>query len=268
MKKKLLIFSFIFFVCSIVIGVVQAHELLPKELLQYIKEHPSASQEEIESYLVSKPELYRNDPHYKEKIIKTVRNPRHGLFHNGFDFLKLGIGHILSGPDHILFVLSLLLIFTGFKDILRLTSVFTIAHSITLILAGTKILTLSSRIVEPLIALSIAYVAITTVFFKKIKFFQSLHGKRAGIFFFGLFHGLGFAGLLRDLGIPDDRFISSLLFFNLGIEVGQIVIVALALPLIFGFYKKHWYGILIKILAILISIIAFGWVIQRIFFSQ
>ncbi len=267
MLKRLVVFVFAFSLFSFALGTVHAHELLPKEILEYIKEHPSASPQEIEAYLATKPELYRNDLYYKDKIIETIRNPRQGFFHNGYDFLKLGIEHILSGPDHILFVLSLLLVFTGFKDILKVTSVFTVAHSITLILAGAKVLTLSSHIVEPLIAVSIAYVAITTVFLKNVKFFQSLNGKRAGIFFFGLFHGLGFAGLLRDLGIPDDRFISSLLFFNVGIEIGQIVIVALALPLIFGFYKKTWYPKIIKIFAVLISLLAFGWVVQRIFFS-
>ncbi len=83
-----------------------------------------------------------------------------------YDFFRIGVGHILSGPDHILFVLSLLLVFISWKDILKLTGIFTIAHSITLILAGTGILVLSSRIVEPMIALSIAYVALTSVFLK------------------------------------------------------------------------------------------------------
>ncbi len=81
-----------------------------------------------------------------------------------FDFFRVGVSHILNGPDHILFVLSLLLVFVSWKDILRLTGIFTIAHSITLLLAGTGILVLSSSIVEPMIALSIAYVAFTSVF--------------------------------------------------------------------------------------------------------
>lgn len=265
MKKIVVVFCLILSV-FFSFGVTRAHELLPKELLEYIQKNPNASPADIENYLNSKPDIYKNDSGYKDKIIQAVRSPKQGFFHNGYDFLKIGIQHILDGPDHILFVLSLLLVFTSLRDILKLTAVFTIAHSITLILAGSNLLVLGSRIVEPLIALSIAYVAITTVFFKHISFFHSLLGKQVGIFIFGLFHGLGFAGLLSELGVPGERFISSLLSFNVGIEFGQIIIVAIALPFILRFHKKLWYGKIIKVAAAAISGLALFWFIQRIFF--
>lgn len=105
------------------------------------------------------------------EILKIIRNNQTSFFDNIYDFFRIGVGHILSGPDHILFVLSLLLVFISWKDILKLTGIFTIAHSITLLLAGTGLLVLSSRIIEPIIALSIAYVAFTSVFLKDTLYF-------------------------------------------------------------------------------------------------
>ncbi len=170
----------------------------------------------------------------------------------------------MAGADHILFVLSLLLIFVSWKDIVKLTGTFTVAHSITLILAGTGILTLSSHIVEPLIALSISYVAISTVFFKGKKYIGDGRAKVAMVFFFGLFHGLGFAGLLQEIKIPTDKLVTSLISFNIGIEIGQIFIVALAFPIIYFLRNKSWYPILIKIIAILIAILGIFWALQRV----
>ncbi|CAN5155756.1 hypothetical protein BH11PAT3_BH11PAT3_2470 [soil metagenome] len=243
-----------------------AHDLIPQQLKTYLDEHPNATPEEIKAFAdVQAPEFSQNFRDGAE-IVEIVRNQKTSFLDNFFDFIKLGINHILSGPDHILFVLSLLLIFISWKDILKLTTTFTISHSITLILAGTGILTLTPRIVEPIIALSIAYVAITSVFFKGKKFMGENRGKIAAVFFFGLFHGLGFAGLLKEIKIPDDKFVSSLLSFNLGIEGGQITIVLVALPFIYLFRKKTWYPLVIKIFAGIIAGIAIIWFVQRIFF--
>jgi hypothetical protein len=163
-------------------------------------------------------------------------------------------------------VLTLVLVFVSIYEILKLTTTFTIAHSITLVLAGSGILTLPSRVVEPLIALSIAVVAITSVFFKGKKFIGENRGKIAMVFFFGLFHGLGFAGLLKEIKIPADRFISSLFAFNVGIELGQLVILAVVLPPIYYFRNRPWYPKAIKLIAAIISAIALVWLIQRVFF--
>jgi hypothetical protein len=156
-------------------------------------------------------------------------------------------------------------VFAGLANVLRYTLTFTLAHSLTLVLAGSGILTLSSRVVEPVIALSIAVMAIATVFFSQNKYIKNTKSKLSIIFFFGLFHGLGFAGLLQEINVPDDKFISSLLAFNVGIEAGQLVVIALALPIIYLLRNKRWYPLFIKIIAITISVIAIFWMIQRIF---
>lgn len=244
--------------------VSKAHELIPKNLREYIVSHPNATSEEIEQFAkIQSPEFaekYKNS----EKILEIIRNTQTSTLDNMFDFFRLWIWHILSGPDHILFVLSLLLVFISWKDILKLTWVFTLAHSITLILAGTGILVLSSSIVEPIIAFSIAYVAFTSVFLRSWEFFWKNSSKILTIFFFGLFHGLGFAGLLEEINIPQDKFISSLLAFNLGIEWGQLIIVWLAFPIVYFFRNKSWYPTVIKVFSIGIILIALYWFVERI----
>ncbi len=237
-----------FFVLSLILyslftsdSSVFAHELIPKALQEYVQNNPNATTEELGKFI-------------------SLQNPEFAKKY------KNGVNHILSGPDHILFVLSILLVFLSFTSTLEYTATFTVAHSITLILAGTGLLTLSSRIVEPFIAFSIAYMAISTVFFKKIIYIGQNKAKIGAIFFFGLFHGLGFAGLLTELSIPKDTFISSLLAFNLGIEVGQLVIVFATLPFIYFFRKKMWYPVAIKVIALIISLIAFFWFLQRLLF--
>ncbi len=241
----------------------QAHEIIPRALQEYVVTHPNATPEEIQQFAENQsPEFagkYRNGT----EILGIIRNNKTSLIDNMYDFFKLWVWHILSGPDHILFVLSLLLVFVSWKEILKLTWVFTIAHSITLILAGTGILILSSRIVEPMIALSIAYVAFTSVFLRSWWFFGNNKSKMFAIFFFGLFHGLWFAWLLQEINVPQDKFISSLLAFNLGIEWGQLIIVGLAFPFIYFFSGKKWYPTLVKIFSTIIIIIALYWFVER-----
>lgn len=246
---------------------IEAHELIPKELKTYLEEHPNATDQEIVEFANEQSPEFTQKFQDAAAIIKIARNQNTSFFDNMLDFFKLGIKHILSGPDHILFVLSLLLVFISWKEIMKLTTTFTVAHSITLILAGTGLLTLSSRIVEPIIALSIAYVAITSVFLKGTLFFGEHKGKIAAVFFFGLFHGLGFAGLLKEIKIPSDKFVSSLLAFNLGIEGGQLLIVLAAFPFIYFFRSKPWYPNTIKVFTIIIALIAIFWFIQRVFFA-
>lgn len=242
-----------------------AHELIPQALKEYVQEHPQATPEEIKQFADSQTPEFSQKFRDGAEILKIVRDTKSSFLNNILDFFKLGIKHILSGPDHILFVLSLLLVFISWKDIMRLTGTFTVAHSITLVLAGTGVLVLSSRIVEPLIALSIAYVALTSVFLKGSKFIGENRGKVAAVFFFGLFHGLGFAGLLKEIQVPPDKFVSSLIAFNLGIEGGQLVIVACAFLFIYFFRNKSWYPNAIKAFAGIIAAMALFWFIQRLF---
>lgn len=240
-----------------------AHEVLPEVYLEFVRENPNYSSEEFDYFLSVNPEL-RTDQDFLNHVIATKREPA-SWFHNARDFVRLGIIHILEGTDHVLFVLSLLLVYSTFRREALLLTVFTIAHSISLIVAGSGLLTLSSRVVEPVVALSITYMAITSVFFKHIKAFGGHANKVSTVFLFGLFHGLGFAGLLKDIQVPDDRFISSLLSFNIGIELGQFAIVAAALPFIYLFREKKWYPGVIKVIAVVIAIAGLIWGFQRIF---
>ena len=117
-----------------------------------------------------------------------------------------------------------------------------------------------------MIAISIAFVAFTGVYFKD-RAWGAAAKTVPVVFFFGLFHGLGFAGLLEEIEVPKDLFVSSLLFFNVGIELGQLLIIALVLPAIYLSKDKPWYGAVTKIAGTVFGLLGIFWGIQRIFFS-
>jgi len=152
-------------------------------------------------------------------------------------YLWLGYTHILpKGLDHILFVIGLFLLSSRLQTLLLQVTAFTIAHSITLGLSLYGIISLPSRIVEPLIALSIAYVAIENLVTRELK-----PWRLALVFMFGLLHGLGFAGVLRALGLPRDEFLTALLTFNLGVEGGQLTILLAAWLTVAALMERPWY---------------------------
>ena len=251
----------------IVIGMphaVRAHELVPAALIEYVKSHPDATAQEIQAYAQEKVPAYAERFPSGNKIFELARNQSTGTFNTLWDFFKLGVEHILSGADHILFVISLLLVVISIKEILKLTTAFTLAHSITLIVASIGALTLSSRIVEPMIALSIAFMALATVYLKNTRLEMGGWRKLGIVFFFGLFHGLGFAGLLRDLGVGQSKFLLSLLSFNVGIEAGQLIIILATLPLLYVLRKSAYHETGIKILGTIIGIIGLVWAFERI----
>ena len=179
-------------------------------------------------------------------------------------YLKLGYEHILPlGLDHILFVLSLFLLSPKLKPVLWQATAFTVAHSLTLALAMYHLITPPARIVESLIALSILYVALENIFSPRLK------KSRVGVvFLFGLVHGLGFAGSLGQLGLPRQAYLSSLVMFNIGVELGQMTIILAAF-----FAVGRWFGdkpgyrqkIVIPASAAIAAIAAF-WSVQRLFF--
>jgi len=175
-------------------------------------------------------------------------------------YLWLGYTHILpKGLDHILFVLGIFLLSPRLKTMLLQVTAFTIAHSITLGLSIYGILALSSRIVEPLIALSIAYVAIENLITRELK-----PWRLALVFTFGLLHGLGFAGVLRELGLPREEFLTALLTFNLGVEGGQLTIILAATIAVLPFMKNSWYRQRVVIPAsVLIAAIGVYWFVVR-----
>ena len=149
--------------------------------------------------------------------------------HTFRDFLKLGLEHIATGYDHLLFLLALLILAPGFRQAALVITSFTVAHSITLGLATLHVVTVPSRIVEPLIAATIVYVGVENLVRR-----EAPRGRCLLTFAFGLVHGLGFASVLRELGVSSGTtgIAMPLLSFNLGVEAGQMAIASLVLPLI------------------------------------
>jgi HupE / UreJ protein len=179
-------------------------------------------------------------------------------------YIKLGYKHILPlGFDHILFVVSLFLLSAKLKPLLWQSLTFTIAHSITLGLAMYNVIKLPPSIVEPLIALSIMYVALENVFTNKLR-----KSRIAVVFLFGLIHGLGFAGALSSLGLPQNSYLTSLVMFNVGVELGQLTVILIAFLLVGKWFgNKPWYHQYIVIpLSLIIAAIALFWVIERTLF--
>lgn len=178
-------------------------------------------------------------------------------------YLWLGFTHIVPhGVDHMLFVFALFLLSPSPRALLAQVTAFTLAHSLTLALAMKGIATVPASIVEPLIALSIAWMALENVFTKKCR-----PTRTALVFGFGLLHGLGFAGVLSELGIPDGQFIPALASFNVGVEAGQLAIVLLAyIGLARPWGHRLWYrGRVVIPASLLIAAVGGYWTIERAF---
>jgi hydrogenase/urease accessory protein HupE len=177
------------------------------------------------------------------------------------DFFKLGIEHILTGYDHLLFLFALLAVTHKVGPALKIITFFTLAHSITLAAAGLNLLDIPSSIVEPLIAATIIYVGIENII-------RGDHpkGRHWLTFGFGLIHGFGFAGVLREMDISsgDTGILFPLLSFNLGIETGQICIAALVLPMIWWLNNKVEIAEkFLKGCSILVSLMGAYWLLER-----
>ena len=171
-----------------------------------------------------------------------------------------GFAHILpGGADHLCFVLLLFLAARTTRQLVAQVSLFTLAHSVTLILATYRIVEVPTSIVEPLIALSIIWAAMENLFSR------SIGAARYGLVFgFGLLHGLGFAGALAALELPESHFLLMLLVFNLGVEAGQLVFLSLLLAL-FGWYRRArvYRQRVVVPLSAMSALLAGFWVVQR-----
>ncbi len=176
------------------------------------------------------------------------------------DYLVLGFEHIVPlGLDHILFVLGLFLLSARPRPLLWQISAFTVAHTLTLGLSMLGWISLPSRPVEVLIALSIAYVAIENLFTTELKPWRP-----ALVFGFGLLHGLGFAGVLRELGLPEGEFVAGLISFNVGVEFGQLAVVAAAFLAVGWFRDRPWYRRRVVLPASLaIAALGLFWAVER-----
>lgn len=188
------------------------------------------------------------------------------------DYGRMGVWHIWVGFDHILFLLSLLLpavvaprgttstpprFSAVCADAVRVVTAFTVAHSVTLALSSLHLVELPTRLVESVIAASVVLAALNNIF-------PLLGGRRAPVAFaFGLVHGFGFAGVLAGLGLPQHAMVLSLMGFNLGVELGQLAIVAIFLPFAFLMRETRFYSRLAWSGSALVAVLALGWLAER-----
>ncbi|MGB1887038.1 MAG: HupE/UreJ family protein [Paracoccaceae bacterium] len=179
------------------------------------------------------------------------------------EYIPVGFDHIVpKGLDHILFVLGIFFLGAGWRALIWQISAFTLAHTVTLALGALEIVVISGSIVEPLIAASIVFVAVENLMTTSLNTWRPVI-----IFGFGLLHGLGFASVLGDFGLPEGQFIPALIGFNIGVEVGQLTVVAVAAILLtLPFARFDWYRRAIAMPAsILIAFVGAYWFIERIF---
>ncbi len=178
------------------------------------------------------------------------------------EYLSLGFEHIVPlGLDHILFVLGLFLLNTAWRPLLAQVTAFTAAHTLALGLSTYGVVGLSPSVVEPLIALSITWVAFENVVTDELKPWRP-----AVVFGFGLLHGLGFAGVLARLGLPRGEFLTALLSFNAGVELGQLAVILIALVVLGALRERLWYRSRVAVpLSIAIGMIGFYWAVERVF---
>lgn len=175
------------------------------------------------------------------------------------NFMLLGIEHILTGYDHIAFLIGLIVIGLSIREVLKIITAFTIAHSITLLLAALQLITLSSRFVESVIAVSICYIALENLFRKEVKYRWLI------TFCFGLIHGFGFASALQELIVGKSNLIISVVSFNLGVETGQLMIFFVLLPVLYLLKQKMDFRRVTAGVSLAIFILGFTWLIERLF---
>jgi hypothetical protein len=176
-------------------------------------------------------------------------------------FLKLGIEHIFTGYDHLAFLVGLLIMTTTLLSLVKVVTSFTIAHSVTLALATFGIVSLPSRLIESLIALSIAYIAIENFTGKTL-----VHRWKI-TFLFGLVHGFGFSNVLKEMMLTRKALAISLFSFNAGVETGQLVFVGLVFPAVFYFAASRWKQSFLSATSLAIMCLGFYWFVQRAFLA-
>lgn len=213
------------------------------------------------SYLSGGTETLRATPQSPSVLLVGQRS----FLHVAATYFALGVEHILLGIDHLLFVTALLLLVTGWRRLLGTITAFTVAHSITLAAASMGLLNAPSALIEALIALSIVVVAAEVVLANRGE--TGLAIKRPGFiaFGFGLLHGFGFAGALSEIGLPADAVPPALLFFNVGVEVGQISFIVGTLMVVFMMRAlvPTSVPLLQKVTPILIGVVAGFWAVER-----
>jgi hypothetical protein len=196
-----------------------------------------------------------------------------GVADYALDYLRLGVEHIFTGYDHLAFLIGLLLLAgslwrqqsrrRALGYILRVVTAFTVAHSVTLLLSALGLVSLPSRLVESAIALSIGYIAVENIVGVAVRFRSQL------AFGFGLIHGLGFASVLRELGLPAKGLVTSLLCFNLGVELGQLTVVLVVLPLLVALSLwRRYQRVVVQGGSLLLLMLSLLWFVARAFDMQ
>ena len=185
-----------------------------------------------------------------------VRGP--GAWPTALSFVRLGVEHIFTGYDHILFLFALLLIGTTLRSLVAIVTSFTVAHSITLALATLRVVTPVPWTIEAAIALSIAYIGIENIFSRDPKHRWKI------TFLFGLVHGFGFAAVLRDLNLARSSVASSLFGFNVGVEMGQVTIVCLMYPVLRWVTRSPYRVPVVRFASSAIALAGLIWFYQRI----
>lgn len=198
-------------------------------------------------------------------VVASSEKSSSSMFAAFSDFFKLGVEHIVTGYDHLLFLFALLAVTHSFWPALKIITFFTVAHSITLAFAGLNIVELPSSFVEPFIAATIIYVAVENII-------RGDHpkGRHWLTFGFGLIHGFGFASVLREMDIASGStgILMPLLSFNLGIETGQIVVASVVLPMIWWLNNKvETAEKFLKGCSILVSLMGLYWLLERTVFQ-
>ncbi len=206
---------------------VAADDLLVRVgFLEYLPGHTHLSRIDFGGGELSQRVAQRDDPSFEVRRSRAAG----GAF---FRFLLLGVEHIFTGYDHVAFLIGLLLLGGTLREMVKIVTAFTVAHSITLALAALDVVTPSPRLIEPLIAASIFFVGAEDLWALRMRTAASaLRHRWVLTFCFGLVHGFGFAAVLRELHLPRAALASGLLSFNLGVECGQVCIVVVALPLL------------------------------------
>lgn len=174
-------------------------------------------------------------------------------------WIHLGVEHIIGGYDHLLFLLALLLVTPGLRTLTATVSVFTLAHSVTLALSTLDLLAPPTSLIECAIALSITYVGLENLTERASR------PRYAIVFAFGLIHGFGFAGALAELGLPAARTPAALFSFNVGVELGQLAVLAIAYPIIRGLSRKPWFvPRAVPALSLCTALVGVAWFIERV----
>ena len=195
-------------------------------------------------------------PEHRETTIAFGRTP---VWQAIGGFVTLGIGHILTGYDHVLFLLSLLMLGGSMRSIVKIVTAFTVAHSVTLSLAVLDVVTLPSRWVESAIALSIFYVAAENVW----RGAASLRNRWLVTFGFGLVHGMGFASALQGMRLPQANIAASLVGFNVGVEIGQLAVVILAYLALDVLRNRTWAPSFRQGVSLATALVGAVWFVER-----